>query len=143
MTETEWNEAMPIVTRQMRDFIREYRTPLVEHKIEEEGDYGELLGSGAFVDLLGQIYILTNEHNARKREKGAILGFSLLEDDRIVQVIGNHLSDPHPKDLAVLPVSLAAWSVSENKSKAIVDHQLNPTFAGFRRVISIYRFFNG
>jgi hypothetical protein len=95
------------------------RTPIfIDH-----GDYGEAWGSGSFIELDGRKFILTNEHVARVR-RSQKLGFRFDEQENMPRVIGNHIEQSAPWDLALLPVSDEAWSVLDHHSALIQMDQI-------------------
>lgn len=114
-TEAEWNAAMPDVVRQMTSHLRPFRAPV----FEDFGDHAKGWGSGSFIRLGEQVFILTNEHVAIAREQGRklITQFDGQEDFRGIN--GNHASEPWPFDLAVLRVDNAAWKDTHHLSRAI------------------------
>lgn len=136
-TEKEWNAAMPGVVKAMTEFLRPYRTPLFKHY----DMFGEGWGSGSFLRLGDEVFILTNEHVAAAREQGMVLTNQFDGQEDIRRIIGNHIAYPAPLDLALLPVDMAGWSDPTNKSKAIEIEQISLgsdpvmgellTFAGF------------
>jgi len=111
---------MPVLTRDMTAFLAKYRTPI----FKDRGDYGEGWGSGSFIDLDGNKYILTNEHVATIRHGGDKLGFHLNDQDQLIAVTGNHVEQAWPWDLAILPVPEASWTSMDHTSQAICIDQI-------------------
>jgi AraC-like DNA-binding protein len=64
-TEDEWTAAVPVVTRDMTEYLARYRTPV----FKDHGDHGEGWGSGSFIEVDGSKFILTNEHVATVRSR--------------------------------------------------------------------------
>jgi hypothetical protein len=64
--EDHWQDATEAVGRLMAEHVSQFITPI--SKVISE-DYGELLGTGSYVQLRGRPYLLTNEHVARCRDK--------------------------------------------------------------------------
>jgi hypothetical protein len=115
----EWEAALPTLTAEMTTYLKQYRTPLfIDH-----GDYGEEWGSGAFIELDGRKYILTNEHVARARDSKS-LGFRFDEQEDMPRVIGDHIEQGPPWDLALLPVSNEVWSAHDHRSALIQEDQI-------------------
>ncbi len=114
-----WDAAMPPLTAAMTAYLKQYRTPIfIDH-----GDHGEEWGSGAFIELDGRKYILTNEHVARVR-KTKRLGFRFDEQEDMARVIGDHVEQGPPWDLALLPVSDEVWSMCDHRSALIQEEQI-------------------
>lgn len=119
-TEDEWNRSIPQVVKDMTEFLRQYRAPV----FEDFGDHGAGWGSGAYLELAGQIFILTNEHVARVRNDGRHLGYQFDQQEDILRVVGNHVELPEPFDLALLPVDAMKWRDQSNGSSAIQLDQI-------------------
>lgn len=119
-TEKEWNASLPKLTRDMTEYLRQYRTPV----FKDQGDYGDGWGSGSFVELDGAKYILTNQHIATVRFSGDQLGFKLNSQDALFRIKGNHVEKEWPWDLALLPIDKATWVDIEHTSKAIQVDQI-------------------
>lgn len=119
-TEDEWNAALPDVVRRMTDFLGPYRTPVYE----DCGSYGKGWGSGSYIQLGSQIFILTNEHVSQVRSAGKLLTYQFFGQDDIRRIVGSHLEYPAPIDLGLLPVDGAAWLDPDNSSKAIEIEQI-------------------
>ena len=124
-TKAEWEEAMPTLALAMTSHLKRYRTPLfIDH-----GDYGEPWGSGSFLQLGERKFVLTNEHVAKRRRSGARLGVRLEGQDNLMILVGDHIELPWPWDLALIPVSDAAWIAVEHTSLAISVDQIFPVHA--------------
>lgn len=114
-TQDEWDAAIPDVVKAMTDFLRPYRTPIYE----DCDGYGDGWGSGAYIQLGEQVFILTNEHVSCVRDKGKILAYQFDGQDDIRRIVGNHIEYPAPIDLGLLPLNMEAWTSSTHNSKAI------------------------
>jgi hypothetical protein len=119
-TEEEWPAVQKKVVAAMTAYLRDYRAPI----FEDLGDHGEGWGSGSYIQVGGQIFILTNEHVARAGTsgRGLIHQFNAQEDLR--PILGDHFAADAPRDLALLPVNADAWRDSSNRSRAIRAEQL-------------------
>jgi hypothetical protein len=115
----EWEAAMPTLTAAMTEYLKQYRTPV----FVDYGDYGEAWGSGAFIELDGRKYVLTNEHVARARRSNK-LGFRFDGQEDMPRVIGDHIEKGPPWDLALLPVGDEAWSSLDHRSALIQADQI-------------------
>lgn len=115
----EWEAAMSTLTAEMTDYLKKYRTPVfIDH-----GDHGQAGGSGAFIELAGRKYVLTNEHVARLRRSNQ-LGFRFDGQEDMPRVIGDHIEKGPPWDLALLPVGDGVWSSLEHRSALIQEDQI-------------------
>jgi hypothetical protein len=116
----EWEAAMPKLTADMTAYLKQYRTPV----FIDRGDHGEPWGSGSFVEVGNRRFVLTNEHVARARRTGERLGVRLDEQDQLLCIVGDHSELPWPWDLALLPVTDAAWSALPHGSSTIRIDQI-------------------
>jgi hypothetical protein len=115
----EWEASLPYLTTEMTAYLRRYRTPVfIDH-----GEYGRPWGSGAFIELDGRKYILTNKHVACVRGSYK-LGFRLDEQEDMPRVIGDHIEIGPPWDLALLPVKDEVWLGLKHRSALIQVDQL-------------------
>ena len=115
---------MLTLTNAMTAYLKQYRTPIfIDH-----GNHGEEWGSGTFIELDGQKYILTNEHVARARNSQR-LGFRFDEQENMPRVIGKHIEQELPWDLALLPVTDEVWSMRDHRS-ALIQEVNRPGIAG-------------
>ncbi len=121
-TKEEWEIAVPDVVRKMQIYLSSYCTPISRHI----GDHGELEGTGTYLDLAGQTFILTNEHVACARTATQRLIHQLRDKDEPAFIVGNHLAVRAPRDIALLPVSRAIWSAGDHKSRAITKDMMLP-----------------
>lgn len=119
-TEDEWKRSVPQVVADMTGFLRPYRTPV----FKDFGDHGAGWGSGAYLELAGKIFILTNKHVACARNAGRNLCYQLDQQEDILSVVGNHVELPAPFDLALLPVNELKWRDQSNGSSAIKLDQI-------------------
>src|SRR5271156_700320 len=103
----DWEAAMPKLTADMTAYLKQYRTPV----FIDRGDHGEPWGSGSFVEVGNNRFVLTNEHVARARRSGERLGVRFDEQDQLLCIVGDHSELPWPWDLALLPITDAAWSM--------------------------------
>lgn len=124
-TEAEWNASIPGVVAAMTAHLRPYRTAIYEHKRDEHGgEYGEGWGSGSYLRLGNQLFILTNQHVACIRTEGRMLAYQFDGQEDIRASVGDHAEFSWPLDLAVLPVDMGAWADGGNKSKPIEIEQI-------------------
>lgn len=120
-TEDEWNAAMPGVVASMTDYLRPFCTAIYE----DRGDHGVGWGSGSYIRLGDDVFILTNEHVAIARREGKALAHQFDGQKDIRGIVGNHNEFPAPLDLALLPVDRRSWADETNASKAIEIEQIS------------------
>ena len=145
-TEEEWIAEVPGVTSRLHQYLSQFTTPISK----DHGDYGEAWGSGVYLRVADQVFILTNEHVARARTATQRLLYKLNGRDDLFAMQGNHVAFPWPLDLALLPVDAKVWSSKEHDSKAIsiaqisIAHSTAPTellaFGGFSGERSSFHF---
>src|SRR5216683_183029 len=75
--EERWRDVTNVVGRLMAEHVSQFITPI--SKVISE-DYGELLGTGSYVQLRGRPYLLTNEHVARCRDKHPLAHLPIPDD---------------------------------------------------------------
>ena len=102
MVRDHWQEAAKEVARSMTEHLNRFVTPI--SKVLSY-DYGELLGTGSYVQLRGRTYLLTNEHVARCREKHPLAHLPNPEDffHRVI----------HPFQAAHYPVDAAIARIDD------------------------------
>jgi hypothetical protein len=119
-TKEEYEAARPVVVAAMKLFLSAYRTPV----FKDYGDHGEGWGSGSYIRLGERRFLLTNEHVATVRWHNHFLGHQFLNYDDLYRIVGNHVDYPYPLDLALLPVSDAAWASKPHGSRTIGIDQI-------------------
>ncbi len=123
-TEAEWNSAVPQVAAAMTDYLCPYRTAIYDLDL----DWGTGWGSGSYLRLVNDIFILTNEHvvdEANPKRTGKFLGYQLGGQDTIRRTVGDRTALQWPLDLGLLPVDRSAWDEDLNQSKAIEVDQIS------------------
>ena len=138
-TEAEWNAEMPRVVRKMTAYLRQYRVAVYE----DHESHGAGWGSGSYLRLNGQVSILTNQHVACIRSDNRTLAYQFEGQDDIRRVVGDHCEYPAPLDLALLPVSIDAWSTSPHGSKAIEIDQISICHAPVETELLTFTGFSG
>jgi len=114
MIENEMDEQQKDVVRRMSEHNQRFLTPIskvITH------DHGELLGSGAFIEIEGEKLIITNEHVGRKMAKRS-LAHQFNGSDSVVRV-ASFCADKYPVDVAIAPISETVWSVCEHSAECI------------------------
>jgi hypothetical protein len=113
--EAEWNASASQVVAAMTEYLRPYRTEIYDLNLDD----GNGWGSGSYLRLLDNIFLLTNEHVAddkNPKRTGEFLGHQLGGQDIIRRIVGDRPVFPWPLDLGLLPVDKSAWDDEFNKS---------------------------
>jgi hypothetical protein len=95
--EDRWQAETEKVARLMAEHVSQFITPISEAISD---DYGELLGTGSYVQLRGRPYLLTNEHVARRREKHPLAHVPKL-DGFFLRVVHPFQAQTFPIDAAI------------------------------------------
>lgn len=122
-TEEEWTSSVPQVVVAMTEYLLPYRTAIYDLN----RDYGNGWGSGSYLRLQDNVFILTNEHVADEENPsrtGEFLGHQLGGQDIIRRIVGDRPVFQWPLDLGLLQVNKDAWNEGINKSKAIEISQI-------------------
>lgn len=119
---------MPNLTKAMTSYLKRYRRPV----FVDRGNHGGSWDSGAFIELDGAKFVLTNQHIAEVRHKGEWLGTCFDGQDQPVRLIGDHVETAWHRDLALLRVSEEAWASMERRSSEVQIKQIaaDPPCAG-------------
>src|SRR5688572_15049846 len=92
-----WSAICLYVNEAMTDHIKPSITPI--SKVLEH-DYGELEGTGYYVEIQNQKHLLTNEHVARALQTHSI-AHQFYGTDIVVKCVKPMLVDPYPIDVAI------------------------------------------
>jgi hypothetical protein len=104
----------------MTEYLKPYRAPI----FKDLGSHAEGWGSGSYLQLGNQVFILTNEHVAAAREDGKRLIYQFAGQDDLRLIVGNHVAFKAPLDLALMPVNDKEWGAPSNQSAAIKIDQI-------------------
>lgn len=120
LTAKRWAFIGDQIAKEMEDFVRRFITPISR---EVEDGWGELVGSGSYVQSGNECFGVTNEHVLRDL-KGKLGGHHLLESiggdtqTTVVKICRPFATISQPVDTAVFRVS-EAWNARKGKSEAI------------------------
>jgi hypothetical protein len=101
----QWDSCVARVTQEMKEFTKTFATPIskvIGH------DYGEAWGTGNYIELRQQCYLLTNEHVARVLTENS-LGHQFLSDEGVYRATPFHAYE-WPFDVAVSRIDPHAWT---------------------------------
>ena len=104
MSQTEWDDLCAATAAAMGDHIQQFMTPISRILHEAEG---QLEGTGSYLAIDDEAYLLTNEHVATTIKESR-LGHMFYGDESVYVVRSHFASIPEPIDVAIAPVALAA-----------------------------------
>jgi hypothetical protein len=145
MDAEEWSNRCKNVALAMAEAVRPYLTPI---SAEVEADWGELVGSGAYVSYDDDVFVFTNAHvlSALKGRRGGHHLKNSGEDGESAAVVA--LEKPFgiltsPSDTAVVKVSPKAWTEEGKASSAIPFSRFVGTHAPVDRELLFFIGFSG
>ncbi len=109
-SEAEWNGAIPRLVEDITAHLNTRRAPV----FKDLGSHGEGWGSGVFLKVGEQVFVLTNEHVAAAHSPAQNLASQLKGREEIWRFVGNSVRCPQPIDLALLPVPEEQWRSAHN-----------------------------
>ncbi len=121
MPKAEWDALVESVTEKMQEYTKQFVTP-VSQVIDH--DYGKLFGTGNYIELRGQNYLLTNEHVAKGLDQ-ASLAHQFLDNDGVFRATNSFHVLPLPVDVAVSAIDKKVWMHGPHGSAAISEKQLS------------------
>jgi hypothetical protein len=110
--EAEWKEAVSAVVQAMQAHVEPFVTPLSTVIRDEDGKpiEGKLLGTGSYISALGQIMLITNEHNFAKLETNS-LGLQFRGNDCVFHLHCPTYSSPYPWDVGFSRIDPKVWNL--------------------------------
>jgi hypothetical protein len=112
MTKEEWDAIGCYVANQMANHVNDY---IASISLEVSSNEGKLLGSGIYLQLCGQPYLITNEHVAREGQNGN-LGHSLTRGDYIHRINNPFQCIKEPIDTAITRIDKDHFVKGEQKA---------------------------
>lgn len=112
--EDEWKQACAIVATAMQAHVEPFVTPL-STVIRDEDDNpieGKLLGTGSYISTLGQIMLITNEHNLAKLETNSI-GLQFRGNENVFKLHSPAYSCEYPFDIGFSLIRSEVWNLPE------------------------------
>jgi hypothetical protein len=116
----QWEGLVAQVDQRMQEFTKPFVTPISRVVRETDGEHGELVGTGNYIELLSGKYLLTNEHVARAMERNS-LAHQFLGCDTVFQVTNAFLTFPLPFDVGLSVLDPNVWNHEEHESSAIPE----------------------
>ncbi len=135
----QWEAHVERVTAGMRGHTLKFVTPVSQ---EIEHDYGELLGTGNYVQLRGQKYLLTNEHVAAASNQSP-LGHQYLSNHVIFRVLNPFRVVGLPLDVAVGAIDERIWTHGTHDSAMIPESKFAIAHTPVDREILFFIGFSG
>jgi hypothetical protein len=114
-TQEQFDQLCFKVSDQMRVYVYPYIASISR---ELEPNVGEHLGSGLYLDLRGEAYILTNEHVARAINETP-LAHQLLQGKGTTRIMNPFRAAKHPYDMALTRIEREAWRNKNNARLAL------------------------
>jgi hypothetical protein len=119
MNEEEWKQFSADTCRQMSEFIPPYVTPISKVLTESEG---KLHGTGSYLGLGGNRYLVTNEHVVKELENHS-LTHQFHKNENVYRLLNPAVAEGHPVDVAMVKIDDDIWRRSEH-SASTVSHDL-------------------
>jgi hypothetical protein len=113
----EWNRYVARVTEEMKEFTKPFVTPL--SKVIDD-NYGELWGTGNYVELLKKPHLLTNEHVARILRDHSI-GHQFLDNDSVFRTRNPFRCFEWPIDATISLIDDEVWTSQPHRSRPIPE----------------------
>ncbi|MBX3534571.1 MAG: hypothetical protein KF826_09485 [Xanthobacteraceae bacterium] len=139
MPKPEWDAHVKKVTEAMQNYTKKFVTP-VSQVIEH--DYGKLFGTGNYIELHGQHYLLTNEHVARGLER-ASLAHQFFDHDGVFRATNPFRVLPLPLDVAVSAIDQKIWTHEPHGSAAISEKKLSIAHTAVAGEILFFKGYSG
>ncbi len=110
----EWKSSCNRICTAMIEEVRNFTTPISK---VVENDYGELEGSGSYLEIAGSIFLVTNEHVAARMKTHSLAHkFAGCPNYYRVRAFA---ADPLPHDVALGSVAESIWTHSPHQARAI------------------------
>jgi hypothetical protein len=119
MSKEEWMAHAGRVTNEMKNFTKRFVTPIskvIDH------DYGKAWGTGYYIEVGKQRYLLTNEHVAEALKKNS-LGHQFLDADGVYRATNPFHVFEWPLDVAVSPIDEQVWKDRPHGSATIPEEK--------------------
>lgn len=137
-----WNRLVAQVDEQMKEYTKPLVTPLSRALQDEHGEYGELHGTGNYIELLGQKHLLTNEHVAKELEQHSI-AHQFLDCEDVFRATNPFSTFPWPLDVAISPLDAKVWNLKKHKSAVIPESKWALAHGGVKGEIFFFKGYAG
>jgi hypothetical protein len=127
------------VDLRMKAFTKPFVTPISRVIRDATGEHGELVGSGNYIEMHAEKYLLTNEHVARVMAQNS-LAHQFHNCDSVFRVTNPFLSVPLPFDVGLSPIDATVWNHEPHGSAAIPESKWTLAHSG---VVGEIFFFKG
>ena len=117
----EWAVSSSQVLEDMGAYLQPFCTPVVK----AFQTHGELIGSGAYVEVRDQTFVLTNEHVATKFDGPERPAHQFFKQKQPRLITGRFEQNPPPVDAALMPVNNAAWQTRGQAKSFVIDQICN------------------
>jgi hypothetical protein len=111
-------------SRKVTEEMREYAWPFVASILRVHSpDAASLLGSGIYLQLLDNCYLLTNQHVAAERRTHS-LAHLLADEEFALGIPGVFQALPDPVDAAVCRIEQGVWNSGKTMKRALRSARL-------------------
>lgn len=128
--EVEWRDSVSAIVQAMLAHVEPFVTPLSTVIRDGAGKpiEGRLLGTGSYISAMGQIILITNDHNLSKLDTSSI-GLQLRGNDHVFQLHCPTYSAPYPWDVGFSRIDPKVWNLPKlqpHTAAAIPQGRLAP-----------------
>lgn len=117
----EWNDLCSGVNKQMGEHVKRHVTPISKVLSNE---FGEQLGSGSYVQIHGDTYLVTNEHVGRIMKTNSVTHqFADVQD--VFRCTNPMVAEGYPIDCAVSRIDTDIWNRRKHHSIPITESQFS------------------
>ncbi len=117
MKQATWDEMCKSVLEQMIAYVTPFNTPISTVLNDEEGEHH---GSASFVNVDGAVYLVTNEHVARKLYTSS-LAHQFHGSDIVARLINPFCVKKYPIDFAASRIHSNSWTAVTHRAKGIPE----------------------
>ncbi len=114
-----WNKVVAGVHEAMKEYTKPFVTPISRVMRDEQGgEYGELHGTGNYIQLSGRKHLLTNEHVAEALQRNS-LGHQFFNCEDVTT--NPFLAISEPFDVAISAIEQHIWIRAQHNAAAIPE----------------------
>jgi hypothetical protein len=110
-----WNAACFAVNQAMADHVKAFVTPISKVLAD---DYGELVGTGSYIEILNAPYIITNEHVAQVLNQCSI-AHQFSGSDNVMRCLNPMVARTAPVDVAIARIEDRVWRSCDHRAALI------------------------
>lgn len=118
LTRAEWEMISNEVVAAMSAHVEPFCTPISKALLDEDGEYGQHHGTGAYFEADGVKYLITNEHVANGRTE-APLTHMFMGSEMIFRLMNPMPALPTPADVAICRIDEKVWGSESHQASAV------------------------